>query len=152
MMLTLLLNGGRAAEAAELSLCPVVSHREHRILRSSHLEIKNTHILYATGCRILDTFCLRNSVPSRLFTSTTPVTDLETAAVHLKVTSCVLKEINKQEVRIRREFCLLFVSILHVIRWEIHPQHSHHVIRLCLSLTWDESFIHSVFICHYKTT
>lgn len=111
-----------------------------------------TYFMPRWGCRILDTFCLCNSVPSCLFTSTPPVTDLETAAVHLKVTSCVLKEINKQEVRIRRKFSLLFVSILHVIHWEIHPQHSHPVIRLCLSLTWDESFIHSVFICHYKTT
>lgn len=63
------------------------------------------------GCRFLHTLCLCNSVPSRLFTSTPPVSDLETAAVHLKVASCVLKEINKPEVGVRREFCLLFVSI-----------------------------------------
>lgn len=49
MMLALLLDGGRAAEAAELSLCPAAFHRgQHRILRSSHIEIKNTHMLHAT--------------------------------------------------------------------------------------------------------
>lgn len=143
--------GGLPPEAAELPLCPAIFCTGSFAPGTLKLQTP-TCFMSLLGCRFPHTFCLLNPVRSSLFTSALPVTDLETAAVHLKVMSCVLKETNKQEVRIRREFCFLVVSILHVICWEIHPRHLRHVSRLCLSATWDESFIHSLFICNYKAT
>lgn len=81
-------------------LCDLLSSTQENTgsFAAATLKLKTpTCLMPLWGCRILDTFCLHNSVPSCLFTYAHPVTDLETAAVHLKVTPCVLKEINKQK-------------------------------------------------------